>query len=183
MIVGLFLPNGISVGSAFTTVLPALLFSVGLSIGNYDIIDLLKKNKKNILIPIFSIFGSCLAGLVYAYLSGGSLKEMLLNGSAMGFYSLPAIIVTNQISVLAGTFLLITNMLREAITILLAPFIVKVFGKHSIIAVGGATTMDVSLSMIKEVAGSEYVPIAILNGLVLTIGVPFIITFLLYLNF
>jgi uncharacterized membrane protein YbjE (DUF340 family) len=183
IILGLCLPNGYSVDSAFTIILPILLFSVGLSLGKYDIIGLVKKNKMLSLVPVFSIIGSSLASLLFAVVTGANYKEMLLNGAAMGFYSLPAIMVTNQISTLAGTMLLITNMIREAITILLAPMISKFFGKYSIIAVGGATTMDVSLSMIKEVAGAEYVPIAILNGLVLTIGVPFIISLILYLNF
>lgn len=159
------------------------MFSVGLSLGNIDILELVKKNGRFLLLPLLSLAGSGIFSLGYAVLIDKNLKATLLAGSAMGFYSLPAIMTSTQFSVTAGTLLLITNMIRESVTILLAPLIVKTFGKQSIIAVGGATTMDVSLAMVKEVAGDEYVPIAVLNGLVLTIGVPFVTTLLISLNF
>jgi uncharacterized membrane protein YbjE (DUF340 family) len=136
-----------------------------------------------LFLPVLSLVGSTVFSLVYALAVEKNIKETVLAGSAMGFYSLPAILVSTNISVVAGTLLLITNMIRESITILLAPLIVKVFGKQSVVAVGGATTMDVSLAVIKEAAGDEYVPLAVLNGLVLTIGVPLITSLFINFNF
>lgn len=183
LIVGLLLPANLNIDTAFSIILPVLLFSVGLSLGNIDLVSLVRNNKRFLILPILSLTGSCVFSLIYASLRGVGLKETLLAGSAMGFYSLPAIMVSTKFGALAGTLLLITNMIREAIVILLAPLLVRLFGKQSMVAVGGATTMDVSLAMIKEVAGDEYVPIAVLNGLVLTIGVPFMTSLFINLNF
>lgn len=178
-IIGFFVPIGINIDWVFSLILPPLLFSVGLSLGNLNILKL-EANRKFIMFPVFSFLGSLVFSLLLGIFMRGNIKEFVLTGSSMGFYSLPAIMVSTKLGVIAGTFLLVTNMLREAITILLAPLIVKLFGKYSIIAVGGATTMDVSLAMIKEVAGEEFVPVAILNGLILTLSVPFIIS--LFIN-
>lgn len=183
LIVGLFLPKGLNMNFIFSFILPILLLSVGMSLGSVNILNLIGKNRKYLLLPLFSLIGSIVFSFVYALLMKNGIKETVLAGSAMGFYSLPAIMVSTQVGVVAGTLLLITNMIREALTILLAPLISKIFGKYSIIAVGGATTMDVSLAIIKEVGGAELVPIAILNGLVLTLVVPFITSLFIYLRF
>ena len=183
LLIGLFLPGNLNINLMFSLILPILLFNVGVSLGNINIMNLVTNNRKFLLLPIFSLIGSIVFSVIYALIMKNGIKETVLVGSAMGFYSLPAIMVSTQIGVVAGTTLLITNMIREAITILLAPLITKIFGKYSIIAVGGATTMDVSLVMIKEVGGSELVPLAILNGLVLTLGVPFITSLFINLRF
>jgi len=183
LLIGLFLPGNLNINLMFSLILPILLFSVGVSLGNINIMNLVTNNRKFLLLPIFSLIGSIVFSVIYALIMKNGIKETVLVGNAMGFYSLPAIMVSTQIGVVAGTTLLITNMIREAITILLAPLITKIFGKYSIIAVGGATTMDVSLVMIKEVGGSELVPLAILNGLVLTLGVPFITSLFINLRF
>lgn len=180
---GLVLPDTIEINNLFTIILPILLFSVGMSLGNIDILGVVKANKKFLILPILSLLGSCLLSLIYALLLNRGIKESLLAGSAMGFYSLPAILVSTKYSVVAGTLVLLTNMIRESLTILFAPLIVRFFGKQAIVAVGGATTMDVSLAMIKEVCGSEYVPIAVLNGLLLTLGVPFLTSLFININF
>jgi len=180
ILTGVFLPTSVDVNPLFSIVLPVLLFSVGLSLGNISILNLVKQNQKLLALPVLSLIGSIVFSLIYALIFGVNIKETVLAGSAMGFYSLPAILVTTKVNVMAGSLLLITNMIRESITIILAPLIVKIFGKQSVIAIGGATTMDVSLAAIKEAAGDEYVPIAVLNGLILTIVVPFVTT--LFIN-
>lgn len=181
--IGLFLPETLNVNNLFSIILPILLFSVGLSLGNINILHLVRTNQRFLLLPLLSFLGSCVFVILYALLLGRDLKSTLLAGSAMGFYSLPAILVSTKYSALAGSLVLLTNMIRESITIIFAPLIVKFFGKQAIIAVGGATTMDVSLAMIKEVSGNDYVPVAILNGLLLTICVPFITSLFISLNF
>lgn len=183
ILMGLFLPDTIILGNTQNIILFVLLFSVGMSIGSMKIMDLLEKSLKLIWIPLFSIVGSCLAMLVYSLISGTNVRELMLVGSAMGFYSLPAIIVSSQLGVTLGTTVLITNMFREIITIFLSPVIGRLFGKYSIIGLGGATTSDTSLAVMKEVGGNEIVPIALINGLLLTIFVPLITSLILYINF
>lgn len=183
LLIGRFVPGSWTVDSAFGYVLPVLLFSVGVSLGNVDLRKLVAKNRWLWLLPVFSLVGSGVFSTAYALLVGKEVGEKVLAGSAMGYYSLPAVMVSAQVGVAAGTVLLITNMLREALTIVLAPVVIKLFGKHALVAVGGATTMDVSLAIIKEAGGEEMVPVAIVNGLVLTLGVPLVTMVIIKLFF
>ena len=56
---------------------------------------------------------------------------------------------------------------------------VKYFGKLAPIASGGATSMDTTLPVITKFTGTEYAIIAVFSGTVLTIIVPFLVTFIL----
>ncbi len=99
----------------------------------------------------------------------------------MGFYSVPAIMVASKLGAVAGTVVLLSNMLREALTIILSPIIVKYLGKPALVAIGGSTSMDVSLAVIREVGGNSLVPLAIINGMILTIVVPLFVSLILSL--
>lgn len=174
IIVSLCLPISLNTDPILSVLLPFLLLSVGISLGSVRTAELFRIDRKFVYFPIASLVGSVTASMIYARFVHAGAKEIVLAGGAMGFYSLPAVMVSAKLGSSAGILLLSANMLREFLTIMLSPLIVKVFGKPSIVAMGGATTMDVSLAAIKETAGKEYVPLAILNGLILTIGVPFV---------
>ncbi|MCK4921608.1 MAG: lysine exporter LysO family protein, partial [Bacteroidales bacterium] len=70
------------------------------------------------------------------------------------------------------------NVTREILTLILAPILVKYFGKIAPITSGGATSMDTTLPIIVKVSGKEYLIMSLLNGIILTISVPFIIGFI-----
>lgn len=167
----------------FQIILPILLFSVGCSLGDFDIRQELVNGRRHrhLLFPIVSILGSIAGGIIYTLIFRAELGQSVLAAGSMGFYSLPAIMVSGQLGTVAGTLVLVVNMLREVVTILFAPVIKRFFGNNSLVAVGGATTMDVSLSVIKETVGSDYVPLSIINGVILTITVPFVVSFILYI--
>jgi uncharacterized membrane protein YbjE (DUF340 family) len=157
------------------------LFSVGFSLGEINLKELVTRNLKHIIFPFISVAGSILGALIDTAIAQQNLQYSILSSTAMGFYSLCALMVTNQLNTLAGTLVFTTNMLRELFTILLAPFIIKYFGENALIAVGGSTTMDTSLATIKETLGNEYIPIALINGAVLTILVPLLTRLILHI--
>jgi uncharacterized membrane protein YbjE (DUF340 family) len=74
---------------------------------------------------------------------------------------------------------LLSNILREIITLLATPILVLYFGKLAGIASGGATSMDTTLPVITRYSGKEWSIIAVFSGVVLTILVPFLVTFIL----
>ncbi len=74
---------------------------------------------------------------------------------------------------------LISNISREIFTLLATPFLVKYFGTLAPIASGGATSMDTTLPIITKFLGKEYAIISVFSGVVLTILVPFLVTFIL----
>ena len=78
-----------------------------------------------------------------------------------------------------GVIALLSNIMRELITLLATPIFLKYFGKLAPIAAGGATSMDTTLPIITKFSGKDYAIIAIFSGTVLTILVPFLVTFIL----
>jgi uncharacterized membrane protein YbjE (DUF340 family) len=178
--VGLLLPSTTNLDNYFQVLLPILIFSVGCSMGEFNIKENLTKSWKFVFFPIISLVGSIIGAYLCSQIFNVDTTLSVLSGGAMGFYSLPAVMVSSQVGAIAGTIVLVVNMLREGIAIIFAPVLKELFGRYSIIAVGGATTMDVSLSIVKETLGNNYVTLSIINGLILTIIVPFIMSVFIY---
>ena len=94
----------------------------------------------------------------------------------MGYYSLSSIIITNAMGPMIGAIAFLTNMFREVITIIFTPLFVKLFGKLSAVASGGAPAMDTALGVIKKYTNDEIAFISIMSGVILTILIPFLVT-------
>ena len=67
--------------------------------------------------------------------------------------------------------------MREVITLLFAPFILKYFGVLAPISAGGATTMDTTFPVITRCSGKEYAVVSIYHGFIMDFTVPFLVTF------
>ncbi|MFI3315202.1 MAG: lysine exporter LysO family protein [Rikenellaceae bacterium] len=157
-----------------------LMFSVGISVGA-DIKSLFVTIKKHgfrmFLPPLATIFGTLLGCLLLGLIwDGRSVAQCMAVGSGFGYYSLSSIFITQICGAELGTVALISNISREIITLLCAPFIVYVFGKIALICSGGATTMDTTLPIITRFSGNEYVVIAIFHGFIVDFTVPFLVT-------
>lgn len=158
-----------------------LMLFVGISVGGdrKTWISLKEMNLKIVLVPLTVIVGSLLgAGLLSIILNQLTLKEGLAVGSGFGYYSLSSIIITKFYSETLGVVALMSNMIREILTLLLAPLIGKYFGKLAPIASGGATAMDTTLPIITQLSGKDYAIVSVFSGVVLTILVPFLLTFI-----
>jgi len=157
-----------------------LLFFTGISIGRLNIVELLKRyHILIILIPFLSLIGSLLGALFVNNLFGLSkAKELLAINAGMGYYSISAIINKSLLGDQIGLIALLTNLMRETMTMLLCPFLVKVFGPLSPISTGGATSMDTCLPFIRKSTGAEYALIAFFNGVILTVVVPPLTSFI-----
>ena len=106
-----------------------------------------------------------------------TVAEIMAVGSGFGYYSLSSIFITEYKGAELGTIALLSNIIRELIALLFAPFLVKYFGKLSPIAVGGATTMDTTLPVILKFSGKEFLVVSLFSGFVLDLSVPFLVTF------
>lgn len=159
-----------------------LMLLVGISIGsNTRSLQALKRmNVKILLIPIATIVGTSLGvWFVSIFVTRYSLRELLAVGAGFGYYSLSSIIIKNNHSDALGVVALLSNVIREIITLLLAPLMAIYFGKVAPICSGGATSMDTTLPIISRVSGKEYAIPSLFHGIILTILVPFIITLIL----
>ena len=158
----------------------ALMFLVGISIGSDEkaIQALRNQNLKIFLVPLGTIVGTLFGVyLVSFFLSNRSATDCLAVGSGFGYYSLSSIFITQYKGAELGVIALMSNIIREIFTLLLAPLLVMWFGKLAPISAGGATTMDTTLPIITKFSGKEFVIIAISHGILVDFTVPFLVTF------
>ena len=160
--------------------LASLMTAVGLSIGSDP--NTMKRfatiNRRLALLPLLTIAGT-LAGsaIVSLVLPHRTLSDCMAVGSGMAYYSLSSIFITEYRGAELGTVALLSNIAREIIALLMAPLLVKWFGRLAAIAAGGATTMDTTLPVITRVAGKEMVVVSIFHGFIVDFSVPFLVTF------
>ena len=158
----------------------ALMFSVGLSVGNdpQTLKNFRSLNPRLVFLPIMTILGT-LAGsaAVSLILTHRSITDCLAVGSGFGYYSLSSIFITEYKGAELGTIALLSNIVREMITLLLSPLLVKVAGPLAPIAAGGVTSMDTTLPIIMDSSGKQYAVVSLFHGFILEFSIPFIVTF------
>jgi len=163
-------------------ILYILMLFVGVSIGlDKRAFKIIKQVKlKILLVPLSTIIGTLLGVAIFSiFISDISLKNSLAIGSGFGYYSLSSILITKMSGETMGVIALVSNIIREIITLLLTPLFAKYFGKLAPISSGGATSMDTTLPIITKSVGKEYAMISIFHGTILTILVPFLVTYIL----
>jgi len=161
-------------------VLCMLMFSVGISIGNdaSSFQQFRTLNPRLIFLPLMTILGTWLGVLAVSFfLKNRTLSECLAVGSGFGYYSLSSILITQCKGVELGTIALLSNIMREVMTLLFAPWMVRYFGKLAPICAGGATTMDTTFPIIVRTSGKDYAIVSIYQGFIMDFTVPFFVTF------
>ena len=161
-------------------VLYALIFLVGISIGSDQktLSALKQQNWRIFLVPMATWVGT-FGGMVLISLVLGhrSLTDYLAVGAGFGYYSLSGILVTEARGAELGTLALLTNILREIMTLVGAPLLCRWFSPLAPITSGGCTTEDTTLPVIARVCGSQFVPLSIFHGLTIDFAVPFLVSF------
>ena len=158
----------------------ALMFSVGLSVGNnpQTLNNFRSLNPRLAFLPIMTILGTLAASaLTSLILPERSAADCMAIGSGFGYYSLSSIFITEYKGPELGTVALLSNIMREMITLLCAPLLVRWFGNLAPISAGGATTMDTTLPIITRSTGQEFVVVSIFHGFLVDFSVPFLVTF------
>ena len=163
-------------------ILYLLLFFVGIQIGGSK--NILKVAKsvglKIMLVPIATTVGTFAGAIAISFLlKERSITDCLSVGSGFAYYSLSSILITEYRGAELGTIALLANIMREFFVLLLAPWMVKYFGKLAPICGGGATTMDTTLPIISKYAGSDFVIIALFHGIIIDFSVPIWVSFFL----
>lgn len=158
----------------------ALLLFVGINLGaDPRFMEIIRSIRWRIfLIPVSTVIGTFL-GIVVYQLIFDQLKfgESLAVGFGFGYYSLSSIILTKLSGETLGVIALLSNISREVITLLLAPLFARITGKLAPISAGGATSMDTTLPVILRSSGKEFLIHSMVHGVILTILVPFLVSF------
>lgn len=165
-----------------TCTLYLLIFFVGIGVGSNTVVwQMIRRvHFKILFVPLAVIVGTFFGvALVSPFISDISLSEALAIGSGFGYYSLSSVLISQMHSELLGIIALVSNLMREILTLILSPVLFRLFGCLAPIAAGGATSMDVTLPVITKVAGKEYTVVSIFNGVILSILVPILVPLLL----
>ncbi|MFO7718281.1 MAG: lysine exporter LysO family protein [Desulfohalobium sp.] len=160
-----------------------LLILVGIGIGcdTGALQAILRLNIKTAIMPLAVAVGSLAgAGIAALLLLGISFREGVAVGAGFGYYSLSSVLISQIHGEQLGTVALLSNIIREVLTILLAPLLARWCGFLAPIAAGGATTMDTTLPIIHKATTKHYAMIAVINGIVLSLLVPVLVPAILY---
>ncbi len=183
ILAGLFVPEQIDFDPAGITsvVLYVLLFLAGAAVGGDRRVwqSLRQVKPKILLLPAGIIAGSLLGAAAVSLLIPITLRDALAIGSGMGYYSLSSILIAELRGETLGALALLSNILRELLTFVLAPLLVRLGGKLGPIASGGATVMDTTLPVVIKYSGKEYVVIGFISAILVTMAVPLLIALIL----
>lgn len=126
------------------------------------------------ILPLLVTVGSVLGGITAGYLSGENLMWSGAIGGGMGYYTLATAMVTDRAGLNIGLIAFISNFMREIFTFFLAPILAR-YSNMAPIALGAATTMDITLPVMKESLPEKYTLIAFFNGVILSFIVPLVL--------
>lgn len=165
--------------------LDVMIFIAGIEIGsNRGILKRICNVHSALLalaIPFAVACGSLCGALLLGHIAGLSVYDSLLIGSGLGWYSFSSVVISAMYSTEIGTVAFLANMMREISGFFLIPLLVRVH-KFLALAPSGAATMDSSLPVVIKYTNLHVGMYSFINGLVLTLVVPVLISWLLSLR-
>lgn len=183
----LFLDTGVkdTLDLILMSALGVMIFIAGIEIGsNRGILKRICNLHSALLalaIPLAVACGSICGALLLGHIAGLSAYDSLLVGGGLGWYSFSSVVISAMYSTEIGTVAFLANMMREISGFFLIPLLVRVH-KFLALAPGGAATMDSGLPVVIKYTNLHVGMYSFINGLVLTLIVPVLISWLLSLR-
>ena len=183
----LFLDTGVkdTLDLILMSALDVMIFIAGIEIGsNRGILKRICNLHSALLalaIPLAVACGSICGALLLGHIAGLSAYDSLLVGGGLGWYSFSSVAISAMYSTEIGTVAFLANMMREISGFFLIPLLVRVH-KFLALAPSGAATMDSGLPVVIKYTNLHVGMYSFINGLVLTLIVPVLISWLLSLR-
>lgn len=183
----LFLDTGVkdTLDLILMSALDVMIFIAGIEIGsNRGILKRICNLHSTLLalaIPLAVACGSICGALLLGHIAGLSAYDSLLVGGGLGWYSFSSVVISAMYSTEIGTVAFLANMMREISGFFLIPLLVRVH-KFLALAPSGAATMDSGLPVVIKYTNLHVGMYSFINGLVLTLIVPVLISWLLSLR-
>ncbi len=173
----LFSHLDISLHISTWNLLLGFMFLIGLDLA-YSPLDRSWLNWKILLVPMACIIGSILGALAVSFaISEISLKDLIMLSQGYGFYSMTGIVITQLKDAHLGSIALINDLFREIFSILFM-YLIGWRYPRSAISAAGATAMDVTLPMVKQSCGNDFIPHAMVSGFILSVLAPIAVSIL-----
>ena len=155
----------------------AMLAAVGMSLGFDSRAWRILRDLKGwvVLVPLMIIVGTFLGGVAAWTMLDMSFRDVMAVAAGFGYYSLSSMLINQLADVSLGSMALISNMVRELVTLLFAPLFARVFGGLGPLSAAGAAS-DTCLPAIIRTSGERNTILGIFSGMVLTIAVPIFVT-------
>ena len=163
-----------------------LIALVGFEFGHDSLMENVRKiDVPMFLLPVVSVAATLIAtARVGALIGRWSMADYMAVGSGMGYYSLSSLLILDMradtLGVTAATQLamltFLTNMSRELTALFGAPLFARRFGRYAPVAAAGVTSIDVTLPVILRVSGQDMMLVAVINGIILELTVPLMVT-------
>lgn len=168
------------------SVLWVLMFVVGVGVGSDKALVARMRglHRGVFLVPVLVAAGSILGALLVSlFLKALQPAEAMAVGAGFGYYSLSAILIAGLHGEELAVVAMLANIVRELLTLVLAPWWVRWFGRLALVGAGGATAMDTTLPVVLKYSGQEWTVVAVFSGLVLSLLVPVLVPLLLSFAF
>ena len=158
-----------------------MLGSVGFSMGlDGSIVRVLRGAGLGVaLVPVFSVLGSLLAGIVYAFLTPMTLREGLAISAGFGWYTMAPSVISGAGHAVAGAVSFLHNVLRETAGLIFLPLIASKIGYIEAITIPGTASTDLCLPLVEKYCNPETMAYSFCTGMLMCLScaalVPIII--------
>lgn len=124
------------------------------------------------IVSVCTVVGSLFMAWCYSLLDTAlRARDAMLVASGMSFYSLSSILLNQEGLRTLSVLSLLSNLLREVLSLAAVPLIVKLFGVYAPIA-ATASGSDSGAPVITRVSGKEYTVLCVICAFILSICVP-----------
>lgn len=156
-------------------VLWILIFSVGITVGGSPSArELIRQIRPQILLlPLATIVGTYAGVALLSVFLVYRLAECCAIGSGFAYYSLSSIIISQYRGPELGTLALLSNLLRELISLLIIPVLARLWTPAAGIVSSAVTSLDSCLPCIIASSNEKWLVPALVHGMVMEISVPF----------
>ena len=160
----------------FTIALIILYICVGISQGaNKEVFQHLRTLGLRVMwLPAAILIGSITGGFFASLFLKIPTGISVVSACGMSFYSITGAYMTQTYGLALGTYGFVVNVLREFITVLTMPLLIKI-SPGSPIAGGAAGDMDTMLAPVTKFVGINLSLVTLLTGTILTFLVPILL--------
>ncbi len=164
-----------------TAALWVLLFGIGLDLGRTSglLVRIRGLGWAILTVPVAIALGSIIGTSLVAGWLGLAVREGAAVGAGFGWYSLSAVIISQNHDVALGAVAFLANVFRELLAIICIPLVAAKIGHLAAVAPGGATTMDVTLPLVAKSTSKDVTMAAFISGVILSGLVPILVPLLL----
>lgn len=184
VLIGIFLipeKNAFILNYLMNAALMIIYLGVGISLGSdMSVFRYLKiLGLRVLLFPCAIFMGSVFGAFLVGFFLNIPLVVSVTAVSGMSYYSVTGAYMTEVLGSEAGIYGFVVNVMREFLTVLFLPILVRI-GKSAPMAGGASGNMDTMLLPITRFVGPELGLVALIVGTTLTLIVPFLLPFVVW---